>query len=66
MLLLGEEQNLRPSLFKFICSLFNLCVDKFIILGLTFASFFILVFPPVCMVKNGFCLYSLKINFCFI
>ena len=37
-------QNLRPSLCKFIWSLFNLCEGKFIIFGLMFLSFFILVF----------------------
>ena len=49
MLLFGVGQNLRPS--KLIWSLFNLCVDKFIILCLTFVLFFILFFfPPFCMV----------------
>ena len=32
---------------KFIWSLFNLCVDKSIILGLTFVSFFILFFSLI-------------------
>ena len=50
MLLLGVGQNLRPTLSKFIWSLFNLYVDKFIILGLMLVSFFILVFPSVSVI----------------
>ena len=51
MLLLGEGQNLSPSLSKFIWSLFNLCVDKFIIFGLMLLSFFIFFFS-----YRSFCL----------
>ena len=44
MLFFETGQNSRPRLSRFLWSLFNLCVDKFIIFGLMLLSFFLLVF----------------------
>ena len=55
MMLLGVEQNFRPSLSKFFWSSFNLCVDKFITFGLILISFYL---------KKAFCLYFLFVFAC--
>ena len=63
-LLLGMGQNLRPRLSRFIWSLFNLWVDKFIIFGLMLFSYSILLFSSRSFyLKMIFFVFFLNSNF---
>ena len=58
MLLHKVGTNLRPSLRRFIWSLFNLCVDNFLF-NATFV-FYIVFYSPLFCLKSSFCLYFFK------